>query len=56
MSSTQRIRFLPSGRIVRNIGIALLVLVSLYAIFGFFIVPRIVQSQAREPWIFSPLW
>ena len=48
MSPIRRIRFILGSRIARNIGIGLLVLVSLYAIFGFFIVPRIVQSQARE--------
>ncbi len=48
MSPTQRIRSILGSRIARNTGITLLALVVLYAIFGFFILPRIVQSQAQQ--------
>ena len=48
MSLFQRLRSIFGTRKFRYTGITLLVLFLLYTVFGFFILPRIIQTQARE--------
>ncbi|HEY8026298.1 MAG TPA: DUF748 domain-containing protein [Burkholderiaceae bacterium] len=48
MTNSQRLHRILGSRILRNTGIILLALFVLYTVFGFFILPRIIQSQARE--------